>query len=559
MATAIDDLDDSQSDAFLFAKWAYQMGLWDGRSVAWDEAAMLHEEIQSRIMKALDQERASPQGFGPFTAFLAWAGSADADRLLLEKDIQLLDLYGQDRVVPAGFWKSVTKFYKKHKTAILITAASIAVVATGSIIAVSLLGAGAVDSSSKQKPPRQPSKTPSPSSAAKPKTSLDADRAKGLSRPGSISLPPQEPIADAKSFTSFVDPLCSVASGSAPFSNSTITSSGADAGFQHQGKVVFSPTGVTLNQQYTSYQEILGQSETCSLPPPNSSNLNFYPLPSGLLPPQPPPGLAPPKKSWVASTFETIGKGLIEPELLTPEDTFPMPSFSSQFATPGEQKPHLKICGINGVDTSLDLANSHAEYIRRLALGHQVTWIHNCTHGILIDLAEAFFLNYHGIAPNTSDLLLKTWMEFDEINADRPKAKLLQFCHSQGAIQVKITLEKAPPHIRNRIIVVAIAPAAVVSREICYNSYNFACKKDIVPYAEIVSAGLDDFFASMDPEPLVKLPSRLDKVMETRQEMIYLPPDPNCKDSVHFMQNPAFKKPLSTVIVEYFEKDGEYD
>jgi isopentenyl phosphate kinase len=79
----------------------------------------------------------------------------------------------------------------------------------------------------------------------------------------------------------------------------------------------------------------------------------------------------------------------------------------------------------------------------------------------------------------TSDLLIQKWSEFHHRNADQPSAKILHFCHSQGTLHTKNALLRLPKEIRDRVIVVAIAPAAVVPKKLCHESFNFDYYKEI--------------------------------------------------------------------------------
>jgi pimeloyl-ACP methyl ester carboxylesterase len=80
------------------------------------------------------------------------------------------------------------------------------------------------------------------------------------------------------------------------------------------------------------------------------------------------------------------------------------------------------------------------------------------------DLKESKMgLNY--IATEPVRQLHKMWNNyFDKSTAD---SKFLMICHSQGAIHVRNALLDYPEHLRNRIIVVAIAPAGYIYKESC--------------------------------------------------------------------------------------------
>jgi hypothetical protein len=196
-------------------------------------------------------------------------------------------------------------------------------------------------------------------------------------------------------------------------------------------------------------------------------------------------------------------------------------------------------------------ACDHAEYIAKLAKGQSIDWVYNRTHGAALDLAEIFSMNYLGISPKTSDLLLENWEAFHEANGTRPDAKYLQFCHSQGAIHVRNALAKASDEIQDRVIVVAIAPGAIVPDELCCKSYNYASKKDIVHYGEMLSAG------ALDPNE-TGTSERMKKVMAAREELIILEPHPDATEIDHDFQSPTFITKMSDHLKEYIRNNGEY-
>ena len=255
--------------------------------------------------------------------------------------------------------------------------------------------------------------------------------------------------------------------------------------------------------------------------------------------------------SWMANIFETIGKGMIDPDLLDQNSSLSIPERSSRFSTNGDKAPHLGIGGINGINISWDEAHSHTKYINQFAPGHSIDWIYNHSHGIIADLAEVFLLNYLGFSPNTGQLLKETWIDFHHRNTNRPNAKYLQFCHSQGAIHVRNALVKLPKEICSRIIVVAIAPAVAVPKELCFQSFNYVCKNDIIPYGELCFAGAINPH-ECKPSDLMK------QIMKYQEEFIFLKPNAAHNQSMHFFQHPIYAQKIRERIDEYLQNDGEY-
>ena len=69
------------------------------------------------------------------------------------------------------------------------------------------------------------------------------------------------------------------------------------------------------------------------------------------------------KQSWIADFLQTIGRGLIDPDLMDPNVPLPSAKTSCRFRTTGVRDPRLGIGGINGMNTSFEQAQSHANYL----------------------------------------------------------------------------------------------------------------------------------------------------------------------------------------------------
>ncbi len=181
----------------------------------------------------------------------------------------------------------------------------------------------------------------------------------------------------------------------------------------------------------------------------------------------------PARGKWMSNFLEVIGRGMIDADLQNPHVPLPTAELSLPFKTDGSLSTSWRLGGVNGMNTSLETAKKHAAYLNQFIPEKSLDWVYNRTHGPTLDLAEIFTLNYSGISPNTSGLLIENWTKFHEENKDNPKAKYLQFCHSQGAIHTKNSLLNSSQEIRDRVIVVAIAPGAIVPRKLCHQSLDF--------------------------------------------------------------------------------------
>lgn len=226
---------------------------------------------------------------------------------------------------------------------------------------------------------------------------------------------------------------------------------------------------------------------------------------------------------------------------------------SRRFTIHGREHPHLHIAWINGINNSFEESRKSGTYIQSLTGGCMIAGIYNCTHGAVIDLLESAFLNHMGYSPITAKLLRTEWEAFHKANAHLPNAKLLQVCHSQGTIDVKNALQACPPEIRDRVMVVAIAPAAVVPKRLCFKSFNYASAKDFVHKLE------------PSPPPLVESLTIDDVIVPTfgegiddRGELIILTPHPDAKGIDHEFRSPTYKPVLERLLANYEQHKGEY-
>lgn len=138
---------------------------------------------------------------------------------------------------------------------------------------------------------------------------------------------------------------------------------------------------------------------------------------------------------------------------------------------------------INGILNSYRDSLESAFYISDFAKGLNVSYIYNASHGAIADLWESIRGLYFHQMTEPAKLLHKQWDEF--FKNDTTGEKLLQNCHSQGAIHVRNALENYPEEYRKRIIVVAVAPAAYISKDLCYSVDHYVSTRDFVPLFDI--------------------------------------------------------------------------
>lgn len=146
------------------------------------------------------------------------------------------------------------------------------------------------------------------------------------------------------------------------------------------------------------------------------------------------------------------------------------------------EPPTGRIGYINGILTDYPLAYQNALQVSLLSGGHNVHIAHNATHGAVDDLLECKKGLFDRVATEPVACLHTMWDEF--FNTDN-QGDFLQICHSQGAIHVLNALESYPDEERRqRIRVVAIAPATYIPNGLCKKASHYITGFDPVPYID---------------------------------------------------------------------------
>lgn len=168
--------------------------------------------------------------------------------------------------------------------------------------------------------------------------------------------------------------------------------------------------------------------------------------------------------------------------------------------------------------------------ISRYAKGAQVQGIYNATNSPPIDIIECL-LGHLRIHTPPVLLLRKEWEHF--IATHEPDAKFFQVCHSGGAIHVVNALNSSSKSVQNKIIVLAIAPGAIVPEYLCFRSYNYASKRDFVPKLDIIGN------------------------LRYGDELILLEPHPDAKKHDHNFDSPTFQEVIQNRIINYLKEYGD--
>lgn len=187
---------------------------------------------------------------------------------------------------------------------------------------------------------------------------------------------------------------------------------------------------------------------------------------------------------------------------------------------------------INGIDNSFVEAKKSAMYISKLTGGYNVHAVYNATHDMAVDLRESQIgLNY--IATEPVRQLHKMWNSF--FDKSSAKAKFLMICHSQGAIHVRNALLDYPTELRERILVVAIAPGGYIYQETCAQVIHYRAEwwRDFVPR-------FDKAGARREKDKIVDLSSHVDASFHD-----------------HEFMSPTYKRELRKHITNYIKENGK--
>lgn len=155
--------------------------------------------------------------------------------------------------------------------------------------------------------------------------------------------------------------------------------------------------------------------------------------------------------------------------------------------------------------------------------------LYNATHTAPIDVLECA-IGHVGFHTPPVELLKKQWNNF--IATHGPDAKYLQVCHSGGADILKNALSSSTLSVRNRIIVLAIAPSVIIPKKLCFGSDNYGSERDFVTYLD--AAG----------------------TLMHGNELKILKPHSNAKFWDHEFLSPTFEELLKYHIKDYIDNYG---
>lgn len=191
---------------------------------------------------------------------------------------------------------------------------------------------------------------------------------------------------------------------------------------------------------------------------------------------------------------------------------------------------------INGIDNQRADSIASAQRLSDYAGGAKVYGIYNATNwdtnrigSVVIDIIECG-LGHMGIHTPPVQLLKNQWNHF--IATHRPEEKFLQLSSSGGALHVYNALLTSPESVRQRIISLALAPAAIIPKRLCFESYNYISRRDFVSYLDIIGN------------------------LRYRNELHILEPHPDAGPWDHAFLSPTFAPKIKRHLSDYIENYG---
>lgn len=194
------------------------------------------------------------------------------------------------------------------------------------------------------------------------------------------------------------------------------------------------------------------------------------------------------------------------------------------------QVAEVGISWMNGIMNSLKDSSVTAKALSEMADDHYVTFVYNQSHGFIADVVRCFFeLYFYAQTPAVKNLQAR-WDAYFAYAGEN--SHIFHACHSEGAIITRNALMTYPEELRNRIIVVAIAPGAYISKQYAHQVTHYRSTRDVVPFFDFVGA------------------------YRCRDSTVVLKPHPEASWFDHSVNSPTYQKSVKYQIDTYIEQYG---
>lgn len=166
-----------------------------------------------------------------------------------------------------------------------------------------------------------------------------------------------------------------------------------------------------------------------------------------------------------ASIFNLNNSGLIDPQTNAPYNF--------------REISGLLIGGVNGNDNNNNSFRRSMIHLASLA-NHNFIAVHSPTFGLAGDIFRCISGKFR-VASETVKKIHDVWYDFFRKN---PHGRVCWTAHSRGCIDTRNALLSFPKELRERITIIAVAPACFIEPELCQESYYLVSKGDLIPYTD---------------------------------------------------------------------------
>jgi hypothetical protein len=209
---------------------------------------------------------------------------------------------------------------------------------------------------------------------------------------------------------------------------------------------------------------------------------------------------------------------------------------SGSFQVGSFDLPRGAIGFINGINNQQPQSIASAQQLSQYAGGAKIYGVYNATNwdsiqcvSTAIDFIECC-LGHLGMHTPPVQLLKNQWNHF--IATHGPEEKFLQVSSSGGGLHVYNALLTSPKSVQQRIISLALAPAAIIPKRLCFESYNYISRRDFVTHLDVIGK------------------------LKYGSELQILEPHPDADFWDHEFLSPTFKDPIEGHMIDYIENYG---
>lgn len=143
-----------------------------------------------------------------------------------------------------------------------------------------------------------------------------------------------------------------------------------------------------------------------------------------------------------------------------------------------QETPGKRVGFVNGIMNSFGEFADSLIHLGRLG-GGNTNGVHSPTRGLINDLGHYFGAIGKNYAYEEVQQIHKMWYDF--LETAPADATFLMIAHSRGAVYLRNALMAAPEWVRQRIEVIAIAPAGYIDSSLCKSIQHYVSDRDPIP------------------------------------------------------------------------------